>query len=585
MYELTGWNLDELLPSLDESVITEHFDRIEEITLEIEAMRDKLSPGMSAEDFARCVRLTEAHTAAFHRVHAYATLRFSADTRDQKALAFMGIAEEFGTRTYNRILFLSLWWKALDDEAAARLIESAGDARYSLVMQRLFARHALSEPVEQAINIKDANGPAALSTIYDMITSKYAFTLNVDGEEKALSRDGLMAYAHDPRADVREAAYRELHRVYENDATVLGQIYVHRVRDWAAEQVELRGHASPIAVRNLASDIPDAVVETLLRVCREEAGVFHEYFKRKAGWLGVEKLRRFDLYAPITDAPMREIPYEDAVGTALEAFDRFSPEAGRLARRVFDQGHMDAEPRTGKRGGAFCYSVTPEMTPWVLANYTGEPRQVATLAHELGHAIHSILASEHSVLTFHSALPLAETASIFSEMMLTDHLIEAEADPLVRRSILAETIDGMYATITRQAFFVMFEKEAHGMVAEGRSIDDLHTAYMNNLRAQFGDVVDVDGSFSLEWVSIPHIFHTPFYCYAYSFGMLLSLALYSQWKAEGEAFVPRFMNILAHGGSASPAEILGEAGFDMADPEFWRGGFNVIRQTIGRLDG
>ncbi|MFC1549453.1 M3 family metallopeptidase [Nitrospirota bacterium] len=217
-------------------------------------------------------------------------------------------------------------------------------------------------------------------------------------------------------------------------------------------------------------------------------------------------------------------------------------------------------------------------------NYTGEPREVATLAHELGHAIHSMAASEHSVLTFGSSLPLAETASVFSEMLLLDHLLEKEESPELRRDILFETIDSIYATVLRQAFFVMFEQAAHALAREGRTVDELSDVYLQNLSAQFGESVDIDEVFRHEWVSIPHIFHVPFYCYAYSFGMLLSLALYSRYKKEGEAFVPTFMRILAHGGAESPEAVLKEAGVDMSDPGFWRGGFRVIEEMTGRLD-
>jgi oligoendopeptidase F len=245
---------------------------------------------------------------------------------------------------------------------------------------------------------------------------------------------------------------------------------------------------------------------------------------------------------------------------------------------------IDSEIRPNKRGGAFCFGVLPGLSPWVLMNYTGEPRQVATLAHELGHGIHALLAADHSILTFHSTLPLAETASVFSEMLLTDRILSQEEDPAVRRALLAEAIDDIYATVLRQAFFVIFEREAHRIIPSGTTTDELSNAYLANLRLQFGDAVEVSDDFQHEWLSIPHIYHTPFYCYAYSFGQLLSLSLYQRYRDQGKDFVPSFLAILAHGGSASPDSILREAGIDMADPEFWRGGFRVIEGMIDELE-
>jgi oligoendopeptidase F len=220
----------------------------------------------------------------------------------------------------------------------------------------------------------------------------------------------------------------------------------------------------------------------------------------------------------------------------------------------------------------------------VLTNYAGRAQDVATLAHELGHAVHAMMAADHSVLTFHSALPLAETASVFGEMLLTERLLAQESDPAVRRDLLANAIDDAYATVQRQAFFTLFERDAHRLVVEGKTIDELAARYLGNLAEQFGDSVEVGDEFRWEWVAIPHFYFAPFYTYAYSFGQLLVLALYRQYQAEGEAFKPRYLKILAYGGSEAPATILGEAGIDIASPEFWQGGFEVIKGLIDELE-
>jgi oligoendopeptidase F len=268
----------------------------------------------------------------------------------------------------------------------------------------------------------------------------------------------------------------------------------------------------------------------------------------------------------------------------LDTFSRFHPLLSDLAERVFADNHIDSEVRKGKRGGAFCSTIGPRYSPWVLVNYNGRVRDVATLAHELGHAVHSMLAEHHSGLTQHPSLPLAETASVFAEMLMTDRLLSEEKDPLARRELLVASVDDVYATVLRQAYFVRFELDAHRAILEGRSVDEIGELYMDNLREQFGDSIELEPEFQYEWLSIPHIFHTPFYCYAYSFGQLLVLALYRRFQEEGEAFKPGYLKLLSHGGSARPQQILAEMGIDMTDPDFWQGGFEVVESRIEELE-
>jgi oligoendopeptidase F len=234
--------------------------------------------------------------------------------------------------------------------------------------------------------------------------------------------------------------------------------------------------------------------------------------------------------------------------------------------------------------GAFCATVAPDITPWVLVNYQGKPDDVATLAHELGHAIHSQLAADHSLFTFHSSFPLAETASTFGEMVLIDHLLATERDASVRQTLLFRQVDDAYATVMRQSQFALFERQAHSMVQQGATIDDLSNACLANLNQQFGDAIEVSDEFRWEWVSISHIYQTPFYVYAYSFGQLLVLSLYQQYKVEGNAFKPHYMDLLSAGGSKSPEKILSEAGIDIHEASFWQGGFNVIRGLVEQLE-
>jgi oligoendopeptidase F len=585
VYAPAKWNLGELYPSFDSPDLQMAFDNVEEQVMSFEGIRGRLAPDIDASQFMEFVRASEQTARLINKIYAFTGLSFAADTQDQIAQTYMARVQQFAAEMQNRTLFFSLWWKDLDDRNAERLMSSAGDYRYYLEEIRHFKPHTLSEAEEKIVNIKDVTGSGALVTLYDAITNRYVFKLNVDGETKELTRGQLMAYVQGSNPDLRALAYQELYRVYGADAPILGQMYQTRARDWFNENIGLRKFSSPMSVRNLQNDIPDEAVNALLDVARKNTKIFQRYFKLKAKQLGLPagKLRRYDIYAPIANSD-KKFEYDAAASMVFDSFHSFDPKLAEMARRVFDQQHVDSEVRKGKRDGAFCWSVLPDMTPYVLLNYQGRARDVATMAHELGHAIHSMLASHHSTFTYHSSLPLAETASTFGEMMLTDKLLAEEKDESVRRDILFKQVDDAYATIMRQSYFALFEKQAHDMIQKNASVNDLAAAYMENLKEQFGDAVELSDEFQWEWVSIPHIYHTPFYVYAYAFGQLLVFSLYQQFRTEGESFKPKYLKILSAGGSEAPARILGDAGIDIRSPKFWQGGFDVLDKLVGELE-
>ncbi|MFQ5944087.1 MAG: M3 family oligoendopeptidase [Anaerolineales bacterium] len=582
-YVQEKWSLDELFPALDSKEIEDAIKALEAQVASFEELRDRLSAEMGSEALVEALDQYDQMARAISRLMAFSTLKFTEDTQDQAAQTFQARMYQLGAELDNRTMFFKLWWKGLEDDEAKTLMDATGDYQYWLEALRLQKPYTLSEPEEKVINIKDVNGSAAMVTLYESITNRYKFPIEVDGGLKELTYGEMMVYAKDPDPDLRAAAYRSILAVYGRDVPILGQIYQYRVRDWSSENVRLRDYSSPIAVRNLRNDLPDDLVDMMLEICKENATIYQRYFRLKAKWVGMEKLRRFDVYAPVVKTE-KTYSFAESAEVVLQSFDKFEPKVATLARKVLDEHHIDSEVREGKRSGAFCLTVEPDLTPWVQQNFQGRPDDLATMAHELGHAIHSLLAADHTALTQSSSLPLAETASTFSEMLLIDELLERDPDPEVQRDLLFRQMDDSFATIQRQAFFGMFEKTAFELIEGGASIDDLTAAYWENLETQFGDSLELNEEFKVEWSIIPHFHTAPFYVYAYAFGQLLVLALYKQYREEGDSFKPRYLEILAAGGSDSPVRILDRAGIDVASPDFWNGGFQVVEEALQQLE-
>jgi oligoendopeptidase F len=582
LYTKGRWSLHDLFPAEPGPELERAFAEVEAAAEALERKRPALVPGVREAAFVEVLGLVERLACVSQRLDGYAVLRFFEDTGDQDAVALRGRVEKALAAARNRALPFDLWWKALDDANARRLLKVAGDNAYYLETLRRFAPYSLSEPEEKIVNIKNVHGVDGFMTLYTMTTNGFTYSLPIDGEAKTLTRSEVMDYARGASAEQREAAYRALLGVFEARSGELSQIYKCIVADWHDENVDLRGVASPISVRNLENGVPDEVVDVMLGTCEDNAGVYQRFFGLKARWLGLPRLRRFDLLAPLDQAEGK-VPFAEGVDLVLASLRAFSPEMAELAERVLADGHLDSSRRQGKRGGGMSWDALPGMTPWVLVNYGDRPSDVATLAHELGHAVHAMVAADHSVLTFSPSLPMAETASNFAGVLLLEHILDG-ADPERRRALLAKYLDDSYFAILRPAFFVRFEREAHRMIAEGATSDEISAAYIENLRRQFGDSVEVDDAFRHEWLSVTHFYTAPFYDYAYAFGLLLVLSLYQRYKTEGAAFVPRYLKILAYGGSRAPTAILDEAGFDVRRREFWQGGFDVLSGMVDELE-
>lgn len=574
------WDLNDVLPPLESKEYKQLLQELEKDVKKLEATRSKLD-SFTSKDLLEVLKTKERISETKNRLGAYAYLWFSENTNNSEASAFMAKMEDLGTEISNRTLFFNLWFKSLDEKRANSLMQGVPQYTYLLERVRETKPYSLNENEEKIINLKDLSGNNALTKIYDMFTASFKYNFEVDKKKKILTQEELRAYATHPDPALREAMYKELFRVYGENGQILGEMYRAIVGDWKNENLTLRKHKTPEAVRNIANDVPEEAYQALVKTVRKNTTFFQNYFELKFKACGIKDKSRYHLYAPY-ETKEKNTPYEDAVKIVLENFKKFSPEMAVLAENLIKKNHIDVEIRPGKKSGAYCYTFSPKIVPYVMLNYSGKSRDVFTLAHELGHAVHGQLSSKQSILMAHAPIPLAETASIFSEMMLFDKMLESEKDDEVKKGMLIKKLDDLYATIGRQTYLTVFEENAHRMIGDGAGVNDLTKEYKKELKEQFGSI-KVPEEFQWEWTYIPHIYHTPFYCYGYSFGNLLTLALYERYKEEGKSFIPSYLKILSYGGSQRPTKILKEVDIDITSEKFWQSGFEIIEELVKDL--
>lgn len=584
MYKQAKWDLTELASDHKSPEFARQISRLEGKVKDFEKIKALLKSTIPSKDFFKIIKKIEEMSEDASKLGGYASLLYSSDTQSDEATSLLTKMSKLGSEIENKTLFFDLWWKQkIDEKNAVRLIRDAGNLSEYLRHKRLLAKYTLTEPEEKIINTLDVTGSTALVKLYDKITNAFEYVITINGKKKKLTREQLSVLVRSTNPNLRKTAYQTLLGKFHSNKGVLGEIYQNLVLNWKDEGVEIRKYQSPISIRNIGNDIDDKTTQVLLDVCKKNAGVFYKFFEFKAKSLGLKKLRRYDLYAPSTKKfKEKNYTYENAAKLVLDSLNRFSPTLSGYAGKIFSENHIDSQIRPGKRDGAFCSTISPRITPYVLVNYAGKSKDVFTLAHELGHAVHSQAASKQSILVSEAPLPLAETASTFSELLLYDNISDKISDT-EKAAILSEKIDDIYATVMRQAFFTIFEVDAHKQIADGTTIEELSKTYLGNLKSQFATSIDITDDFAIEWSCIPHFFHTPFYCYAYSFGNLLSLSLFQIYQKEGKGFEKTYIEILAAGGSKKPETLLQEYGIDISSSKFWQDGFDYIRSQVKEL--
>jgi oligoendopeptidase F len=514
------------------------------------------------------------------RAGSYAALRFSVDTADPANGALLQRVQERGTAIETQLLFFELEWAALDDERVEELLAADGleTARHHLRTIRRYRPHLLTEPEEKILAEKSVSGSDAWTRLFSEVTS--AIRVELDGEDEPVALDVALSRLASPDRAVRAHVAERVTAALQPTMRIRGYIFNTLLADKTTDD-RLRSYDTWISSRNLSNEASDESVQALVAAVREAYEIPRRWYRLKARLLGIERLADYDRMASV-GGEEPAIAWDDARETVLSSFRDFSGDLADGAQRFFDERWIDAPVRPAKRGGAFCAYTVPSVHPYVMLNYTAKRRDVMTLAHELGHGLHAYLARDRGVFEQHTPLTLAETASVFGETLVFRRLLDEADTPESRLSLLAENIEGSIATVFRQVAMNRFEELVHtARREEGElSLERFDELWTQSQEEMLGDAVEVTEGYGGWWSYVPHFIGTPGYVYAYAYGQLLALSVYGRYLAEGESFVPKYLEMLAAGGSRSPEELAAIAGLDLTDPDFWRSGLDLVREQL-----
>jgi oligoendopeptidase F len=514
------------------------------------------------------------------RAGTYAALRFAADTADPANGALMQLVQERATAIETTLLFFELEWAALGDRRADELLVGEGldFCRHYLRNVRRYRDHLLSEPEEKILAEKALTGSSAWVRLFAQLTSAIAVELPPKDERVALdlALSRLQATERDTRRSAAEAVTQALEPGLRTRAYLFNTLLADKSTD-----DRLRRYPHWLASRNLANEASDESVRALIEAVRGRFEIPRRWYRLKARLLGLERLADYDRIAPVS-ADEQTFSFARAREIVLDCYSSFSPELGDLARRVFQERHIDAPLRPGKRGGAFCASAVPSVHPYVMVNYTSRRRDVLTLAHELGHGVHFALAARQGVFHQDTPLTLAETASVFGETIVFGRLLGEDSDPASRLALLAENLEDSIATVFRQVAMNRFEDLVHTERREQGelSVERLGELWIESQVEMVGDSVELTDGYRSWWSYIPHFIGSPGYVYAYAYGQLLALSVYERYEQEGAALVPSYLEMLAAGGSRPPEAIAAIVGIDLADPGFWGAGLDLVERQL-----
>ena len=580
--ETVRWDLSDLFASPDDPKIEAALALSLERAKAFEARYKGRVSTLEPAEFAAMMRELEDDEEAAAKADAYAYLLHTQNTHDPAAGRLLARAREASAERGSHAVFFTLELAQTSDEQAARLFANPDSARYRHAVEeaRKFRPHQLSEPEERVLTDYSPVVNSAWTRLFEELCA--GIGVDLDGQKLALTE--ALTLLREPDREVRHKASGAITAALSSDVRTRAYIFNVILQEKAIDD-RLRKFPSWISSRNLSNETSDQAVQALVDAVTGRYDICVRYYRVKGKLLGVTDLHEWDRYAPLEEVS-RDVSWDDAKEIVLGSYNRFSTKVGALVENFFKQGWIDAPVVPGKAGGAYCMPVTPRHHPYVMLNFTGKLRDVTTLAHELGHGLHDLLASKQHIFDYNSPLTLAETASVFGEALTFDRIMSEEKDPKIRLAMLCTQCEDAFATVFRQVAFNRFEDACHtARRTEGElSVEQLGEIYQSKLQPMFGDALILTDEHKGWWSYVEHFLHTPGYVYAYAFGNLLALAVYQRFLEQGPGFVDDYLEFLAAGGSTPPDELVKRLGMDITDPDFWDAGLRILDGMVTQVE-
>jgi oligoendopeptidase F len=571
------WNLNDLYSGYDDPVIEQDISFCQDEAKAINSEYAGRMENLAAEELNALVARLESLEIRMGKLFTFAFLNFATRTHDQQVSAFLQRMREVGSSIGKDTVFFELAWNELDRNKAESLLADDVLTHYHhhLENMRKYAPHQLSEIEEKLLLERSPVGRGSWTTLFEKVMGHMKFG------EKQRTEEEVLADLYSPDRAVRMAAAEELTEALKGHLHIL----IHIFNTLLAEKMisdRLRSYTGWVSSMNLGNELEDKTVETLIEATVNRYDIPQRYYRVKKQILGLDELLDYDRYAPLPHLPDTKITWEAGRSMVLDAFGEFSPRMAEIAGYFFDKKWIHAPVYEGKRGGAFAHPCVPDVHPYVLVNYTGNLRDVSTVAHELGHGVHQYLAAEQGYYNSNTTLVLSETASVFAELLVFNSQLELLSDKEEKNAFICQKLESIFATVFRQISMNRFEDKVHNArrVQGELKSEEVADFWMATQREMFGDAVTLSENYGTWWSYIPHFLHTPGYVYSYAFGELLVLALYALYKKDKASFVPKYLELLSAGGSRTPYELVEPFGVNLDDPGFWNDGLQIIDDLL-----
>ncbi|MBU0484428.1 MAG: M3 family oligoendopeptidase [Proteobacteria bacterium] len=575
------WNLNDLYSATSDSNLEQDIKWCKTEAAEIKKIFAGNIARIKTTDLFSLVSRLEKLDSTLGKISTFAFLNFATKTKDAAAGAFLQEIKETGSMIGKEVIFFELEWSKTDDASADRLMkdEKLSHYRHYLSNMRRYAKHLLSHAEETLLLERAPVGRSSWNNLFDKVMGYMKFGESERTEEEVL------ADLYNQDQDVRRQAAKELTDGLKSQLHVLTHIFNTILADKMIDD-RIRSYGSWVSSMNLYNELQDKTVEVLVDAVTSRYDIPQRYYRLKKQLTGLPELKDYDRYAPLPHLSAQTIPWQECQTMVLEAFDRFSPQMADTAKLFFDRNWIHAPIIEGKRGGAFAHPCVPEVHPYVMVNYTGNLRDVSTVAHELGHGVHQYLAAAGGYYNSNTTLVLAETASVFGELILFNAQVDRLQSPEEKRAFVCQKLESIFATVFRQVSMNRFENLIHNTRRDKGELssDDFATHWLTTQNAMFGDSVNLTEDYGIWWSYIPHFLSTPGYVYSYAFGELLVLALYNLYQQDPVSFVPKYINLLKSGGSNSPYELLKPFKVDLDDRNFWDGGLQTIDDMLKTVE-